>query len=109
MPVSEKAFNAALKKAQEGEYYIDENGEKQEIKETITTDGVEVQLGAISEEEARQISDLVRTTTKAYQDDGAITSIIAEEAGAYFADQKSAEEVAGIIQSRVSIYLSENS
>ena len=108
MPVSEKAFNAALKKAQEGEYYIDENGEKREIKETMTIDGVEVQLGAISEEEARQISDLVRTTTKAYQDDVAITSIIAEEAGAYFEDQKSAEEVAGIIQSRVSIYLSEN-
>ena len=109
MPVSEKAFNAALKKAQEGEYYIDENGEKQEIKETITTDGVEVQLEAISEEEARQIADLVRATTKAYKDDEAITSIIAEEASAYFADQKSVEEVAGIIQSRVSIYLSENS
>ena len=36
-----------------------------------------------------------------------IVNIIEEEAGAYYAGQKTAEEVADIIQSRVSIYLSE--
>ena len=38
-----------------------------------------------------------------------IYSIISEEAAPYFAGQKSAEEVAKIIQSRIQIYVSENS
>jgi glutamyl-tRNA reductase len=37
-----------------------------------------------------------------------IMKIIKEEAAAYFAGQKSAEEVSDIIQSRVQVYLKEN-
>ncbi len=40
--------------------------------------------------------------------DDKVTEIIEEEAGAYYEGQKTAEEVADIIQSRVSIYLSES-
>ena len=36
-----------------------------------------------------------------------ITNIINEEAAAYFSGQKSAEDVAKIIQSRMQVYLSE--
>lgn len=43
------------------------------------------------------------------QDSDEIYSIITEEAAPYFAGQKSAEETAKIIQSRVEIYVSENS
>ena len=39
--------------------------------------------------------------------DSSIQKIIEEEAGAYMVDQKSADEVAAIIQSRVEIYLQE--
>jgi len=38
-----------------------------------------------------------------------IYSIISEEAAPYFAGQKSAGEVAKMIQSRIQIYVSENS
>ncbi|MDR0857855.1 MAG: extracellular solute-binding protein [Oscillospiraceae bacterium] len=41
--------------------------------------------------------------------DSVIQGIISEEAGAYYEGQKSAEEVCGIIQSRASIYVSEQS
>ena len=37
-----------------------------------------------------------------------VNDIISEEAGAFYEDQKSAQEVADVIQSRVSLYLSEN-
>jgi hypothetical protein len=37
-----------------------------------------------------------------------VLGIILEEAGAYFAGQKSAAEVSDIIQSRISVYLKEN-
>ena len=40
--------------------------------------------------------------------DSAIVDIILEEAAPYFANQKSAEQVADIIQSRVQIYVNEN-
>jgi hypothetical protein len=38
-----------------------------------------------------------------------VYSIISEEAEAYFKGQKTVDEVADIIQSRVKIYVSENS
>ena len=38
-----------------------------------------------------------------------ITNIIAEEASAYYCGQKTAEEVADIIQNRVTVYINENS
>ena len=39
--------------------------------------------------------------------DSKISGIIDEEAGAFFAGQKNAEETADIIQSRVKVYISE--
>lgn len=41
--------------------------------------------------------------------DSQIQNIIIEEAAAYFQGQKSVDEVVGIIQSRINIYVSENS
>ena len=109
MPVSQKAFNAVLEKAQENPFYIDENGEKHEMSSYMSMDDIEVEIKAISAAEAKQFEDLVKSTTVSYQGDEAICSIISEEAEAFYAGQKSVEEVADIIQSRVSIYISENS
>ena len=56
----------------------------------------------------QEVKDLVYNTTAvsgAVSDD--ITNIINEEAAAYFSGQKSAEDVAKIIQSRMQVYLSE--
>ena len=38
-----------------------------------------------------------------------MANIISEEAGAYYSGEKTLDEVTRIIQSRVSLYLSENS
>ena len=68
----------------------------------------EIEIQPATQEEVDQVKDLVYNTTAvagAVSDD--ITNIITEEAAAYFSGQKSAEDVAGIIQSRMQVYLSE--
>lgn len=68
----------------------------------------EVEIQPATQEDVDQVKDLVYNTTAvsgAVSDD--ITNIINEEAAAYFSGQKSAEDVAKIIQSRMQVYLSE--
>ena len=69
---------------------------------------MEVEIKPATQEDVDQVKDLVENTTAVY---GAaseeVTNIINEEAAAYFSGQKSAEEVAKIIQSRMQVYLSE--
>lgn len=68
----------------------------------------EVEIQPATQEDVDQVKDLVYNTTAvsgAVSDD--ITNIINEEAAAYFSGQKSAEDVAEIIQSRMQVYLSE--
>ncbi len=67
------------------------------------------EIYAATEEEINELWQMmshVRVEGSRSQD---IINIVTEEAGAYFTGQKSAEEVAKIIQSRVEIYVSENS
>ena len=71
-------------------------------------DDWQTEIGAATVEEVdavKAIIDMAKLKTSA---DQTVFNIIKEEAAAYFADQKSAEEVAKIIQSRVSLYVSEN-
>ncbi len=69
---------------------------------------VTVDIQPATQEDVDQVKDLVDGTTAvngAVSSD--ITNIISEEAAAYFSGQKSAEDVAKIIQSRMQVYLSE--
>ena len=49
----------------------------------------------------------LESLTQCYQYDEPMMKIILEEASAFFSGQKSAEEIANLIQSRVSIYVAE--
>ena len=109
LPVSEKAFKALLKKAQDNSSYVDENGEEHESLRSISMNGYEVEIDAITENEANQFYELAKSITEYSPRNEDISDIIYEEASAYLAGQKSSEEVASIIQSRVSLYLSEHS
>ncbi|MDR0859148.1 MAG: hypothetical protein LBN97_08970 [Oscillospiraceae bacterium] len=61
----------------------------------------------ISGEEKAVLYGLLDTADKLYRTDAAALGIIMEEVSAFFADAKTAEETAKIIQSRVSIYVNE--
>lgn len=52
---------------------------------------------------------VIESAGASWSDDEQIMNIVTEEAAPYFAGQKTAQEVANIIQSRVKMYVSENS
>ncbi|WP_029320150.1 ABC transporter substrate-binding protein [Butyrivibrio sp. AE3004] len=106
-PVEKSALEALAEKAQEKPYYLDSKGNKVETSSVWYAGGVEVPIEELSKEETETVMDFVKSVTAAASNDESIEKIIEEEAEAFYEGQKSAEEVADIIQSRVSLYLSE--
>lgn len=106
-PVKVSALEEKAAKAQEPPYYISSNGQKVYTGEIYGVGSKEIQLDALSEEEAGTVMDFIKSVTDVTTNETTILNIITEETGAYYAGQKTAKEVADIIQSRVSIYLSE--
>lgn len=64
-------------------------------------------LMPLTEEELTEIRDMIGDAQRAEAGDPVIMQIISEESQSYFAGQKSAEDVAALIQNRVSVYLAE--
>lgn len=105
-------FDAAMEEAMTPVYYTDENG--QQVEASVYTyyidDDNQVELYAMTQAEADKILDLIsETTAVSVNADQQLLSIITEEAEAYFAGQRSAQDAAAMIQSRASIYVSEQS
>ncbi len=97
---------------QDGNPILDENGEP--IVEGGTSsinydDGWSYTYHQVTQEEVDMVLELMDVAKPASSSNDAIMSIINEEAEAYFKGQKSVDDVAGIIQSRVNVYVSENS
>lgn len=94
-----------------GEPYLDENGEPMTYGGGSSIgyeDGWRYTFHIPTKEEVDLVvalMDLARPVS--YNNDDEIMKIITEEAEAYYKGQKSADEVAGIIQSRIKIYVSE--
>ncbi len=108
LPAGNKAFDEMVIRSQEPPFYINEKGEKELIESYSSVGDIEVKIEELSKEEAEFFADFVKSVEKVEYPDDKVTEILEEEAGAYYEGQKTAEEVADIIQSRVSIYLSEN-
>ena len=119
-PTMKSKLDAMIEEATKVEYLTDENGEvvKDENGEAIIAGGThgigyedgwsydyrkptqeEVDVVLALMEEARPVS---------YSGEDEVMKIINEEAEGYYSGQKSVDEVAGIIQSRVHIYVSES-
>lgn len=107
-PVKKTAMDALAAKAQEKPYYIDSKGKKVETSSTWSIGGIDVEIEELSKEETDELVNFVKSVNKTTLYEEKIVNIITEEADAYFEGQKTAEEVADIIQSRVSLYMSEN-
>lgn len=106
---NKNVFEQSLKDAMTPQYYTDpETGvQVEQPKYTMGWEGGEVSVYAMTQAEADQITDLIDATTRVYSYDDTLFQIISDEAEAYFSGQKSAEDVAALIQSRVSIYVNE--
>lgn len=92
-------------------YYVDsESGEKVYYDNTVTVNGQEVVVEPATQQEMTRWLDFILSVDKRVNSaTDKLVNIVNEEAAAYFNGQKSVEEVTGIIQSRMSIYISENS
>ena len=96
-------------KAWEKPYYIDENGNKQEYDDYFYVGGVEIKAEPMKPEETAEVMDYISKLDTLCVYNETIYNIIMEEAAGFLEGQKTAEEVAAVIQSRANIYVSENS
>ncbi len=107
---AEDAVTVKYEKDQDGKYTLDENGEKIPIVRytmwNVLTNEPE-EITHLEPEQVQQIRELIETTTKLADYDAQIQGIVSEQAQAFFSGQKSAEEVARLIQSKVNIYVNE--
>jgi hypothetical protein len=62
---------------------------------------------SLTKEQADKAMELINSTTKLYSQNDAIMKIIYEQTDAFFSGQKSAEEVAKLVQGKLSIYVNE--
>lgn len=93
-----------------GEYKKDENGELIEIpKTTWGYDSWSAEIFAATQEDVDAVKELINAAQPYDMNDEEIFAIVSEEVEPFFKGQKSAQDVTKVIQSRVSIFISENS
>lgn len=108
LPVSKAAFEKKAEKAMEKPYWLDENGEKVEYDNTYYINGESIVLEQFSQAEVDAVCEFVYSVNKRSYYNQDIINIVNEEAASFFEGQKSARDVAAIIQSRVQLYVDEN-
>ena len=110
----EKTFE----KAMTPEYMMDENGQimkdenGQPIEQSKGTWGYEdfsIEIMSCTHEQVDQLKAVINTAKPVNYGDSQLNTIITEEVAPYFQGQKSVEAVMDAIQSRASMYISENS
>ena len=105
----EKAMTPEYQRDADGNYVLNESGEKIPVIQMTNhnPDGTVTEIYAMTQEQADRLWELVTLTTKRADYNNDIYEIVKEQAEAYFAGQKSAEEVARLIQSKANIFVNE--
>ena len=95
----------------DGNYVLDENGNKIEVSRGGmswgNSDDNFIGFYATTQEQADKLWELITTTTKVADYSSSIYDIVREQTPAFFSGQKSAEEVARLIQNKANIYVNE--
>lgn len=107
----EKVTTVDYMKDENGENILDEDGNPIPTSgvSSISMDGWEYTYHAPTEEDIEIVKELIADAKPAAGTSDDVIQIIQEEAEAYFKGQKSVDEVVNIIQSRIQIFVSENS
>ena len=108
-PIRKDKYDALAKKSMEKEFWIDDDGEKHYEEEYYWIGDTQVEVKPLTQKDVDTVKDFVESLTLTYSPNQEVSNIVNEEAAAYFKGQKTAAEVAEIIQSRVSIFVNENS
>ena len=110
-PINRAAYDKALKAAMTPQYYTDpETGEQVEMSMGgMGYDDFSVDFYATTQEEADQLAALIENASAAGSYDENIMAIITEECDGLFSGQRTAEQVADVIQNRAGTYIAEQS
>ena len=108
-PVTKSALDKTLAEAMEQDFYMDENNEKVYYDQTAYIGDTEYTMSPLTQEQVDDFKAMVDGASVAGNYDTDIMDIINEEAAAFFSGDKTADDVAALIQNRVSIYLGETS
>ena len=102
------AMEMHYEKDADGAFLLDDNGEKipQPVFE-YSIAGYDIVYYALMPEVADQLLSLINGTTRILNFDANIIDIVDGQAEAFFQGQKSAEEVARLVQSKLNIYVNE--
>ena len=117
LPARQDVYQARLKEAMTPRYQTNEKGEvihdgngnpiEMPIGSYWGENGEEVPVYAMNQEQADKLWEAVTSCSKVREQDDAIYTIVKEQAQAYYSGQKSAQDVAKLIQSKVTIYVNE--
>ncbi|MCR4648484.1 MAG: extracellular solute-binding protein [Lachnospiraceae bacterium] len=107
IPSVESEMDKMIEKSMKHETYVDENGKEVEMPETIWLMDEEVEIKLITKEEAAELKSFVTSVKNIYTWDEELNKIVDEETQGFFQGQRTAKEVAGVIQSRLQIYINE--
>lgn len=108
MPLSKTAMKKLCEEAKERPHYTDDKGEEVYYDETYNIGNAEVVLEQMTDEDIERVLSYIESVTNTYGNQSDISDIVMEEAASYFSGQKSAQDVAAVIQSRAQIYVDEN-
>lgn len=107
-PISTSYFNKVMEETMEQPYYMD--GDEKVYYENYTSIGdMQIVMNPLTQEQVDDFKTLIDGASVGGTYDDDIANIIEEEVGAYFSGDKTAEDVAALIQNRVTIYLGETS
>ena len=105
----DKAMEVEYEKDAEGNYRLGPDGQRIQVSRGgfALEDGTVYEVYAMTQEQADKLWEAVTTCDKLYNFNTEILEIVMNQAEAYFCGDKSAEEVARLIQSKVTLYINE--
>lgn len=106
-PVRKELFLEKSKEALNRPFWTDEDGNIEYYDNTFYLNGEEIILDPLNQQQLDQTIDFISSVNNKYYSNEEIQKIIEEEAEAFFQNQKSASDVAAIIQSRIQLYVDE--
>lgn len=107
-PIKLSSLEKKIEAAQKRPSYEDENGNVIEYDDTYYLNGMEIILTPLTQADCDRVIRFIKSADHVYNYNTNIMTILEEECAAFFEGQKSAKEVADIIQSRISIYVNES-
>lgn len=106
-PVGKSQLDELAKKSMQKRTYTDAEGNEVEDDDSYTINGEEVKIPPLSQADVDQMYSLIDGITTSMKYDQKIMNILSEESAPFFNGQKSVDECASVIQSKIQIYLDE--